>query len=213
MKIKNFQEIYEHLFEHYGPQHWWPADTDFEMMISAILVQNTNGRNVEKALEQLRPYLTPQQLDVLSKEEIAQFIRSSGFYNRKAERIKSFLSWLKNYHFHIDSIRDKDKKQLREELLQISGIGKETADSILLYVFNTPVFIVDAYAKRIFYRLGYDLPDDYDSFRQLVEKELPQDVQLYNEFHALLVQHAKTYCKSKPICDRCPLSGLCKRRV
>lgn len=213
MKIKNFQEIYEHLFEHYGPQHWWPADTDFEMMISAILVQNTNWRNVEKALEQLRPYLTPQQLDVLSKEEIAQFIRSSGFYNRKAERIKSFLSWLKNYHFHIDSIRDKDKKQLREELLQISGIGKETADSILLYVFNTPVFIVDAYAKRIFYRLGYELPDDYDSFRQLVEKELPQDVQLYNEFHALLVQHAKTYCKSKPICDRCPLSGLCKRRV
>lgn len=213
MKIKNFQEIYEHLFEHYGPQHWWPADTDFEMMISAILVQNTNWRNVEKALEQLRPYLTPQQLDVLSKEEIAQFIRSSGFYNRKAERIKSFLSWLKNYHFHIDSIRDKDKKQLREELLQISGIGKETADSILLYVFNTPVFIVDAYAKRIFYRLGYDLLDDYDSFRQLVEKELPQDVQLYNEFHALLVQHAKTYCKSKPICDRCPLSGLCKRRV
>lgn len=150
MKIKNFQEIYEHLFEHYGPQHWWPADTDFEMMISAILVQNTNWRNVEKALEQLRPYLTPQQLDVLSKEEIAQFIRSSGFYNRKAERIKSFLSWLKNYHFHIDSIRDKDKKQLREELLQISGIGKETADSILLYVFNTPIFIVDAYAKRIF---------------------------------------------------------------
>jgi endonuclease-3 related protein len=213
MKEKNFQEIYEQLFEHYGPQHWWPADTDFEMMISAILVQNTNWRNVEKALEQLRPYLTPQQLDRLPKEEIAQFIRSSGYYNRKAERIKSFLSWLKNYHFHIDSIRDKDKKQLREELLQISGIGKETADSILLYVFNTPIFIVDAYAKRIFYRLGHDLPDDYDSFRQLVEKELPQDVQLYNEFHALLVQHAKTHCKSKPICDRCPLFDLCKRRV
>jgi endonuclease-3 related protein len=208
-----YAQIYEKLYEHYGPQNWWPASTPFEMMIGAILVQNTNWRNVEKAIEQLRPYLTPQKLDLLSKDELAQLIRSSGFFKRKAERIKSFLSWLKNYDFNFAIMESMDKNHLREELLQVSGIGKETADCMLVYAFHKPIFIVDAYAKRIFYRLGFDMPDDYDQFRQLVEKELPSKIQLYNEFHALLVEHAKSHCKSKPICKNCPLQSSCKQRV
>lgn len=212
--MKNdYQLIYNKLYEYYGPQGWWPAETPFEMMIGSILVQNTNWRNVEKALDNLRPFLDPEAMDKLHVDELAQLIRSSGFFNIKAKRIKSYLEWFKSYSYHIDMIKQVDRRQLRKELLNINGVGSETADVILLYVFDTPIFIVDAYARRICYRLGNDMPKSYDAFRKQVEKKLTLDLMQYNEFHALIVKHAKTHCKSIPICEGCPLLGICDQRL
>lgn len=207
-----FYEMYQTLYSHYGPQHWWPAENVFEMMIGAILVQNTNWRNVDKALEQLKPNLTPEQMDSLSLDELAELIRPSGFYNVKAKRIKSFLSWLKTYDYQIERLRDLNPQQLREQLLMINGIGKETADSILLYAFDLPIFIVDNYARRLFFRFGYDMPKDYELFRKIVEQALPDNSYIYNEFHALIVIHSKMHCRAKPICRTCPLVKTCKQR-
>lgn len=209
----DYQLIYEKLLSRYGPQCWWPADTPFEMMIGSILVQNTNWRNAEKALLKLKPYLNPETIYQLPMEQLAQLIRSSGFFNIKAKRVKAFIEWFKGYHFDIDIIKKKEKQELRNELLLIKGIGRETADVMLLYAFDKPVFVVDAYARRIFYRIGYDMPASYDGFRKLVEGELPDDLVIYNEFHALLVEHAKRFCKAKPICWECPLLRICDQRI
>lgn len=209
----DYQLIYNKLYEYYGPQGWWPAETPFEMMIGSILVQNTNWRNVEKALDHLRPFLEPETIDKLHVDELAQLIRSSGFFNIKAKRIKSYLEWFKSYAYHIDMIKQVDKHQLRKELLNINGVGPETADVILLYAFDTPIFVVDAYARRIFYRLGNEMPKSYDAFRKQVEKKLTMGLMQYNEFHALIVEHAKVHCKPIPICEGCPLIGICDRRI
>lgn len=211
MKNK-FQFIYDRLFHYYGPQGWWPAETSFEMMIGAILVQNTSWLNVDKALKNLSPFLKPERMDELSLEKLAQLIKPSGFFNIKAKRIKSFLAWFKEHQFNTVKVKEGDKQKLREELLTINGIGRETADVMLLYAFETPVFVADAYAKRIFYRIGYNMPDSYDKFKQTIEAELPKDLELYKEFHALLVQHAKQYCRSGPMCDNCPLALICAQR-
>ncbi|WP_010650313.1 endonuclease III domain-containing protein [Oceanobacillus massiliensis] len=210
---QNFQSIYEKLYEYYGPQNWWPADSPFEMMIGSILVQNTNWKNVDKALLQLRPYLRPELIEELSIDELAQLIRSSGYFNIKAKRIKAFMNWFKRYHYNIEEIKKMDSNQLRYELLKVNGIGKETADVMLLYAFDKPIFVVDAYARRIFYRIGYDMPTAYDGFRLDVEKQLPSHLQQYNEYHALLVEHAKVHCKSSPICKGCPLHSICDQRL
>jgi endonuclease III related protein len=208
-----YQVIYDKLFHYYGPQNWWPAETPFEMMMGAILVQNTSWVNVERALLKLTPYLEPERIEKLQTDELAQHIKSSGFFNIKAKRIKSYIEWFKTYNYEIDRIKKLDKERLRDELLNIKGIGRETADVMLLYAFDTPVFVVDAYARRIFYRIGYDMPESYDAFKKEVEKELPKDLQLFNEFHAILVEHAKKHCKAAPICDGCPLFDICNRRL
>ncbi|MBT2217900.1 endonuclease III domain-containing protein [Virgibacillus dakarensis] len=210
---QNYQVIFETLYRHYGPQNWWPADTPFEMMIGSILVQNTNWRNAEKALTKLSPFLEPEMIDRLPIEELAELIRSSGFFNIKAKRIKAFIDWFKTYHYDIEEIKKLNRQELRRELLSIKGVGKETADVMLLYAFDKPIFVADAYARRIFLRLGYDLPASYDGVRECVEKELPNDLVLYNEFHALLVEHAKQFCRTKPICDGCPLFDSCDQRL
>jgi len=210
---KDYQSIYKILFNHYGPQKWWPAESPFEMMIGAILVQNTNWNNVEKALNNLSEFMQPEEIDQLSIEKLAGLIRPSGFYKLKAKRIKSFLTWFKTYDYDISLVKKVDKHLLRLELLDINGIGKETADVILLYALEMPIFVVDAYARRIFFRLGFDLPNAYDSFRKQIEKELPEDLMLYNEYHALLVQHAKKHCKANPLCDGCPIFNVCERRI
>lgn len=208
-----FQLIYDKLFHYYGPQGWWPAETSFEMMVGAILVQNTSWVNVEKAMTQLRPFLDPWRMETLSMDELARLIRPSGFYNIKAHRIKSFWEWLKTYQSDIEKVKKMDRYRLREELLSIHGIGRETADVMLLYAFDKPIFVVDAYARRIFYRLGCDMPESYDEFRLLVEAELPKDLSLFNEFHALLVEHAKVFCRQAPKCDGCPLFFICDRKL
>lgn len=206
---KNVQSIYDSLYDYYGPQGWWPADTPFEMMIGSILVQNTNWRNVDKALNKLKPFLTSELIDKLAIDELAQLIRSSGFYNIKAKRIKAFMDWFKTYDYNIEQIKNIDSKQLRYELLKINGVGKETADVMLLYAFDKPIFVVDAYARRIFYRVGFDMPTTYDGFRNIVEKEIPRNLNVYNEYHALLVEHAKVHCKSTPVCEGCPINNIC----
>lgn len=208
-----YMDLYEKLYNRYGAQKWWPADSDFEMMIGAILIQNTSWKNVDLAFEKLRPYLEPEKMAEMDIDELAQLIRSSGFFNIKAKRIKSFLKWFEGYDYDLENARQVDGKELRNELIGIHGIGRETADVILLYALDYPVFVVDAYAQRIFNRVGYELPSSYDAFRKEIEKELPDDLQVYNEYHALLVEHAKVHCKSKPICERCPLEDVCEKRV
>lgn len=211
--MQDFLKIYNKLFTYYGPQGWWPAETTFEMMIGAILVQNTSWRNVEKALINLKPFLKPYVIEKISVEELAELIRPSGFFNIKAKRIKSYMEWFKTYEYDIQQVKKIDRVKLRGELLSIKGIGPETADVIQLYAFDIPIFIVDAYARRIFYRLGYDMPDTYDDFRRQVEVELPRDLVLFNEYHALLVEHSKVHCKKTPICGGCPLLEVCERRL
>ncbi|UOR13742.1 endonuclease III domain-containing protein [Halobacillus amylolyticus] len=212
--MKNeYQIIYDRLFDHYGPQGWWPAETSFEMMVGAILVQNTNWRNVEKALLKVKPFLEPEAIEKLPLDELAQLIRSSGFFNIKAKRIKAYLEWFRTYEYDVDKIKKLERGPLRKELLAISGIGRETADVMLLYAFEKPIFVVDAYTRRIFYRFGLDMPKSYDVFRQKVEAELPRELRLFDEFHALLVAHAKEHCRAKPICNQCPLADRCAIRL
>ncbi|GHH98437.1 endonuclease III domain-containing protein [Neobacillus kokaensis] len=210
--MHDFLKIFNKLYEYYGPQGWWPAESAFEMMIGAILVQNTSWRNVEKALTNLKPFLEPEKLEKISGEELAELIRPSGFFNIKAKRIKSYMEWFKTYDYDIQQIKKIDRVTIREELLSIKGIGPETAGVILLYAFDFPTFIADAYARRIFYRLGYDMPDSYDDFRMLFEAVLPKELMLYNEYHALLVEHAKEHCRKTPVCVGCPLFGNCIRK-
>lgn len=209
----SFIHIYHLLYEKYGPQHWWPADDAFEMIMGAILTQNTNWKNVEKALVNLKPFMEPYRIEKLSLNELAELIRPSGYYNIKAERIKNFLKWFKRYDYNFTNLKEKNRQDLRKELLNIKGIGKETADVIILYALNKEAFIVDAYAHRLFYRLGFDMPHSYDDFQEVVERELPKDVQLFNEFHALIVEHGKVHCKAQPICEECPLLPICSRRL
>lgn len=205
-------EIYQKLYKFYGPQNWWPAENWFEVVVGAILTQNTSWKNVEKSIENLKDkdLLEPFKLYRISEEKLAELIKSSGFYNLKSKRLKNFLKWLNGYGFDVNKLKKKDLFSLREELLGIKGIGKETADSILLYAFEKPVFVVDAYTKRMFTRLGFRLSKDYDEIKDFFEKNLPIRTQLFNEFHALIVNHSKEYCKKVPNCGDCFLKEKCE---
>mgnify|MGYP001217436107 CR=1 FL=1 len=208
-----FMMIFDRLYLAYGPQGWWPADTPFEMMVGAILVQRTNWNNAEKAMQRLKPWLDPERLETLTVEQLAEIIRPSGFYNVKARRIFSLLQWFKTYDYKLENVKVREGRALREELLQIKGIGRETADCILVYALKKPFFIVDAYTRRIFYRFGLDMPASYDEFQRKIKKHIPEDVKLYNEYHALLVEHGKRHCRKIPICVHCPLEDLCLKRL
>ena len=202
--------IYHRLLETYGPQGWWPAETPFEIVVGAILTQNTAWKNVEKAIENLKRAncLTPEKILNCPEERLKELIRSVGFYNQKTERLKIIS------HFILDSggierLRREPLHLLREKLLSLKGIGRETADSILLYALDKPIFVVDAYTYRIFTRLGiWEGPFDYEGIRSLVEEEISTVPDL-KEFHALLVEHAKRHCRKKPICEGCPLKEVC----
>jgi len=204
-------EIYEILADHYGPRGWWPADSPFEVVVGAILTQNTAWRNVEKAianLKQLGP-LTPEALVRLPEETLSDAIRPSGYFRRKTTRLRNFLDLLSNgFQCRLDSLFDLPTEALREELLAVSGIGPETADSILLYAAERPVFVIDAYTIRILSRHQL-LPEEtsYAEAQQWITDHLPEDVQLFNEFHALLVAVGKDFCRPRPKCPGCPLEG------
>ena len=212
MITEQLTEIYQLLFERFGPQHWWPGETQFEIITGAILTQNTNWANVEKAIANLKSahLLTPEKLYHLDISELAEFIRPAGYYNIKAKRLKSFLTWFfQNYDGQLANLETLDTNRLRAELLAVSGIGPETADSILLYAFGRPVFVVDAYTARVAVRHGLiDTEADYEQLRELFQSNLPQDVQLFNEFHALLVRLGKDFCRPKARCHGCPLEKL-----
>ena len=212
MISKQLKEIYQLLFDHFGPQNWWPGETQFEIITGAILTQNTNWANVEKAIANLKSahLLTPEKLYHLDLSQLAELIRPAGYYNIKAKRLKNFVNWLfQNYDGQLTNLQDLDTGQLRAELLAIKGIGPETADSILLYAFNREIFVIDAYTARIACRHGLIQPDaDYEQLRELFQSNLPQDSQLFNEYHALLVRLGKEFCRPKAKCSACPLEKL-----
>lgn len=202
--------IYQRLYSYFGPQHWWPGETPFEVIIGAILTQNTNWLNVEKAIDNLKKYklLKPHTLYKLSHKRLASLIRSAGYYNIKAKRLKNFLRFfIKYYNGSIKKMSEGDNGSLRQELLSVKGIGPETADSILLYALAKPVFVVDAYTKRIFSRHRLILEDaNYDKIQNLFMSNLKPDAKLFSEYHALLVKLGKEFCaKNKPKCKVCPL--------
>jgi len=205
-------EIYQLLFDRFGPQHWWPGDTQFEIVTGAILTQNTNWANVEKAIANLKSAncLSPQKLYDLDLPQLAEFIRPAGYFNIKAKRLKNFVQWLfDNYQGQLSNLEGLDTDRLRAELLAIKGIGRETADSILLYALERPIFVVDAYTARVAVRHGLIEPDaDYEQLRELFQSNLPEDIRLFNEYHALLVKVGKLFCKPKTQCPGCPLGKL-----
>jgi endonuclease-3 related protein len=209
---EHLTEIYELLFERFGPQHWWPGESQFEIIIGAILTQNTNWTNVEKAITNLKNKnaLSARGLYEMNPDELAALIKPAGYFNIKAKRLKSFLTWLFNeYDGRLENLEQLSTARLREELLNIKGIGPETADSILLYAFERPVFVVDAYTARVITRHGLiESGCDYEQLQELFQSNLTEDVQAFNEYHALLVRVGKEHCKPKAVCSSCPLEKL-----
>lgn len=194
--MNNLNKIYDILYKQFGPQHWWPANSRFEVIMGAILTQNTNWKNVEKAIKNLkeRNLLNKEAIQNTPEKELASLIKPAGYYNQKAKKLKAFVKF--------------EGEITRENLLNIWGIGPETVDSILLYAYNKPIFVIDAYTKRVINRLGYK-EQTYDELQTLFMENLPTDEKLFNEFHALLVQLGKNYCKTKPVCEKCPLRKEC----
>ena len=209
---KTIIEIYQLLYNAFGPQHWWPGDTRIEIIAGAILTQNTNWSNVEKAINNLKSAdcLNAEKLHRLELSRLAELIRPAGYYNIKAKRLKNFLDWFfENHDGKLTNLESLRTEQFREELLSVKGIGRETADSILLYAFKRPVFVVDAYTARITIRHKLIEPDaDYEQLRDLFESNLPEDIQLFNEYHALLVRTGKEFCRPNAKCPACPLEKL-----
>ena len=197
----------------YGPQHWWPAQEPFEVMAGAILTQSAAWLNVEKAIANLKATktLSPEALRQFSLSEIAGLIHPCGYYNAKAFKLKSLAQWLgDNYDDDLDKLFAQDTDHLREQLLSIHGIGQETADSIILYAANKPIFVIDAYTRRIINRIGL-APDNnsYAAYQVLFMDNLPIDVRLFNEYHALLVRLGKKVCRTRPLCQQCCLNNIC----
>ncbi|RKZ18818.1 hypothetical protein DRQ17_02505 [bacterium] len=210
MKADLILKFYQKLYRHFGPQHWWPGETPFEVMVGAILTQNTAWKNVERAIENLKKEnaLSPEEINKMNIEKLAQLIKPSGFYNLKAKRLKSFIErFMEDFHGDIQEMKKLEKHTLREWLLSIPGIGRETADSIILYAIEKPIFVVDAYTRRILSRHGFIKGDeDYDEIQEIFHRNLPHDTGLFNEYHALIVRLGKEYCKKQnPLCETCPL--------
>ena len=212
-------EIYQLLLKEYGAQNWWPVTEEgktkpeytggpkngrqrLEAAVGAILTQNTSWKNVEKAIENLnsRDLINLKRLKEIPEKDLQETIRPSGFFVQKANTIKTFVNFISDKKFETLT---------REQLLNLKGIGPETADSILLHACGKPEFVVDAYTKRIFSRLGLINTDKYEHVKEFFEKNLPKDVKLFQEYHALLVEHAKRFCRKEPECKNCPLLGIC----
>ncbi len=205
-------QVYRKLYSFYGTQGWWPGDSPIEIAIGAILTQNTNWANVEKAINNLKRHdlLTAQALYNLHCLTLAELIRPAGYYNVKAKRLKAFIDFLVlNYGGCMKRMKEDDTASLRNKLLGVHGIGNETADSILLYALDKPVFVIDTYTKRVLSRHGIiDYKTSYEEYQKMFHDELDVDTALFNEYHALFVMVGKQYCRPKPVCDKCPLSNL-----
>ena len=213
MLSERLREIHDLLYACYGPQYWWPGESRFEIILGAILTQNTNWRNVEKALGNLKAagMLDEERLAAADAETVSSLIRPAGYYNVKAVRVKNFMRWLfdEPYWGDLDAVARVETEALRESLLGVKGIGRETADSILLYAFGRPVFVVDAYTCRVMGRHGFiDGEADYEEVRRLFEENLPGDAALFNEYHALLVRVGKEQCRPTARCAGCSLAHL-----
>lgn len=203
--------IYEKLFAQYGDLHWWPAESPFEVMVGAILTQNTAWGNVEKALQAFQGDLSPKRILGLPQEKLQAIIRPAGFYRQKAQYLKAISRWFSRYHFRVEEVQRESLASLRKELLEVRGVGQETADSILLYAFHFPTFVVDAYTMRLFRRFPIHAGQSYREVKSYCEEKLPRDRVLFQHFHALLVQNGKDHCKTKPSCVGCPLEEDCRK--
>jgi len=209
-------KVYTKLLNHFGPQGWWPTSKlveppEWEVCVGAILTQNTNWKNVEKALTNLKiaDVIDPDSIMKMNTDKLAELIKPSGFYNQKAERLKRFTEFV----MEKESVQNFLKTVTREELLAFNGIGPETADSILLYACGRKQFVVDAYTKRIFNRMGVIDTENYEQIRNMFEEKLPNNIRVYREYHALLVKLGKTNCKKEPVCSTCPLTKICKKKI
>ena len=209
---KILTKIYRKLYKAYGPQRWWPGETSFEVMVGAILTQNTSWGNVEKAIQKLKGkgVLNPEGIHRLEKRELAPLIKSSGYYRIKADRLKAFMDFLyEEFDGNLKKMRKKKLEELRDRLLGVKGIGPETADSILLYGLKKSIFVVDAYTKRILSRHGMiSEKAPYEEVQKMFMDHLPHDETLFNEYHALFVHLGKMVCRKIPRCDTCPLKGI-----
>ncbi len=206
---RSLLDMHQLLLRHFGPQEWWPGETTLEIMVGAVLTQNTSWTNVEKAIRNLKDHglLSLKALNTITLDALAQEIRPSGYYNIKAKRLKNLIRlFFEQYGGSLESLSSVDTGDLREHLLAVNGVGPETADSILLYSLQRPVFVVDAYTHRILLRHGMaEEQMEYHELQELFMDNLPEDVDLFNEFHALIVMAGKEYCKRKPLCHACPL--------
>jgi endonuclease-3 related protein len=206
-------KIYNLLLRHFGPQHWWPGRTGFEIIIGAILTQNTNWTNVEKAISNLRrrKLLNLKAMLKADKARLLECIRPSGYYNQKQKKIENFLDLIvREYKGSVNFMNKQGISTVREKLLDVNGIGPETADSILLYALNKKVFVVDAYTKRILLRHNMaEEKADYHEIQRNITDNFPKSLRKYNEFHALLVRTGKEFCKkTNPLCEKCPINGI-----
>jgi len=211
---RNFcAELYDRMSAAYGPQNWWPGDSVYEIMVGAILTQNTQWTNVEKAIRSMKEMgiLEPRKIASLPLDTVKAAIKDAGSYNQKATRLKNLSAFLIEKNLDFFRLRKAETAVLRNELLGVNGIGKETADSILLYALGHPVFVVDAYTKRLFSRLRYRwmAKGSYDEIADFFHHQFPRDAARYNEFHALIVFHSKYYCRVRPGCASCVLKDLC----
>lgn len=217
MADKQLQNIFNALLTTYGPRHWWPGETPFEVCVGAILTQNTNWGNVEKAIVNLKAVdrLSITEIATLLPDELAALIRPAGYFNVKAARLQAFTAFLlQEYHGSLDQLFAGPWQVTRQELLAVKGIGSETADSILLYAGQKPSFVVDAYTRRIFSRLGLvDEQISYDRLRDYFMDRLSQDTAQFNEYHALIVELGKQACRPKPQCTVCCLSASCQHHA
>jgi endonuclease III related protein len=219
MQERKLQLVYERLLEHFGPQDWWPAKTRFEVVVGAILTQNTNWKNVEQVILDLKSkgLLDPKALDAISINELAPLLRKAGYFNQKARRLKAFVDYFRQYNFSFEGLMEKDKDSLREELLSIWGIGPETADDILLYALDKPSFVIDAYTRRVFSRMGLARNTGYDALKAFFETNPhwteDRKLETFKEYHALIDELAKGHCRTKPFCKNCPLCDLCLQKI
>ncbi len=212
-KVSRVQEAFDLLFQHFGPQEWWPGDTALEILVGAVLTQNTNWGNVEKAIANIKSQglMNFEALHTLKIEQLAELVKPSGYYNVKAKRLHNLLQMISDrYDGDLEFFIDEELYAARDALLQVKGVGPETADVILLYACNKPIFVVDAYTHRVFHRHNMiEEETDYHSMQEIFMDGLEQNSQLYNEYHALIVRLGKDYCKkTNPLCEGCPLEHL-----
>ena len=226
--MEKLELIYNKLNSCFGPQHWWPVTPEgklhpeysggpknekqqLEVCFGAILTQNTNWKNVEKAIINLNKnkLIDIKKIKNVKNKKLAQIIKSSGYHNQKAKKLKNFCDFLlKNYNGNLRLLLKNNITKLRNELLSINGIGPETADSIILYAAKKPIFVIDAYTKRILNRIGCK-EEKYDGLQRLFMQNLPTSEKLFNECHALFVELGKNVCKKEPLCEKCPVSKYC----
>jgi endonuclease-3 related protein len=205
-------ELYRRLLDAFGPQQWWPGETPFEVLVGAVLVQNTAWKNVERAIDRLRDadLLDPHALGAVALPDLAELIRPAGYFRLKARRLKNLLTFvLDEYGGSLDDMFAVGLPRLREQLLSVNGVGPETADSILLYAGGLPTFVVDTYTARVLKRHGWIEPEaDYYAIKEHFEGQLDEDAAVFNEYHALLVRLGHLHCRKTPKCEECPLYDL-----